>query len=385
MSTGVPASSTCEVETGRTVRLTELDGTNAYGYDAQATPYAEVDPEDGPGASDRRLVACDLTSGVLTRFTSPVGTDLYIADLDRGRLLLNNYSATNPDPRLVDASTGQVTRLTDFDDRGVFPVSMDGAVIVGEQQLESPEWQVQPSLVDLRPGGYGFRVVTSYQLGIAAQRLRPVEIVGWIIVGVVSDDEPFDLPSVWVYDLQGEPGFGAPVPTDVFLGRDATVTAFDGQTLVGYGVRESARRISQPFAWTIGQREITWLPMPDGAIGGIPWAIDQGHVVGKTFGNNREDGKEWHHDTRAIVWDLRSGEYLDLGTGPRELSGTLATETVLTPQSLAVAIQGNVILGYLGEGCAEIGGDYPFYCAAAGFGGTSITWDITDWLTSITT
>jgi hypothetical protein len=384
MSTGVPAIVACEGPADRTLRLTHLSDTVAYGYDAELTPFSELEytgDEGSPKSPSRHLVACDLATGIVTRLEGPVGTKVFIVDFDRDRLLLNGREV-QPDPWLLDVTTGDLTPLKEFADRAVLPVAIDAYEVVGEQTLESLEYQIQPAMLDLWPGGWGFRVLTPYEIGVSAQRLRPIDIENHIIVGLVSDDSPADLPAVWIHRLGGPTGMAAPVLPEAFRGLLATPTGFDGRTVVGYGFRKPPYGPKQPFAWGLGDADITWLPLPEDQKGGVPWDIDGGRVVGMTSGTNEADISEWHSENRGIVWDLASGEFLDLGTGPPELSGTLATEASLSPQSLAVDLYGNRVLGFLGEGCTEVGGESS-YCSAAGFGGTSVVWDIGDWLASI--
>jgi hypothetical protein len=382
MSTGVPATVACDVPVDRTLRLTELAGTMAYGYDARRTPLYEANDEGYPPDPHRFLVSCDLATGVVTRLEIPEGARVFMAGLDRGEILLNDYG-NGIDPWLVDVATGELTPVEVVAGRSVTLVAIDDQVLIGEETLEtSLFWQIQPAILDLRPGGTGFGVLTSYDIGIQAARLRPVDLENRILVGDVADPISTNAPSVWAYALDGSPT-GPPGPLQVspeFRGLQAHVAGFDGRTIVGIAVR-ARHGGNQPFAWTIGDPHITWLPLPDDQAGGKASDIQDGVVVGMTYAKV-DDDDDWHNGRRAIVWDLASGAFLDLGTGPAELSGAMATELSLPPQSLAVAVQGDQVLGFLGDGCIGVAENVR-YCSAASFGGTSVVWDIRKWLASV--
>jgi hypothetical protein len=152
--------------------------------------------------------------------------------------------------------------------------------------------------------------------------------------------------------------------------------------MVGWAIRhrsdgEVHHRV--PWAWSLGDPAITWLPLPGDQRGGIAVDVMHGVVIGMT--NDEELDDIGNSGTRGIAWELQSGAFLDLGTGPADLSGTMVTEGGLTPQSMVAGIDGDQVLGFLGEGCAPW--TYPSDCGPWSFGGTPIVWDIGDWLASV--
>jgi hypothetical protein len=390
MSSDVPARVACEVAPDTTLRLVKLDGTTAYGYESDLTPYSERDDTRGtPQDTALYLSACDLTTGALRRLPMPAGYPAVgrygtvdslalIADLDEGRLLLYGdrfSSRATPEAFLLDPASGDVEPIPGLIDRHVQPIAIEGDLVIGSQTLETSDSQTVAAV--LRLGSDEFRLLTPGDLGLPGTWLHPVEIKNRIVVGYVENSDTADPAWPWAYRLDAEAVEGPQA-----LRAGATITGFDGGTVVGY-VHSLGTGVPQPFAWNIREPDVTWLPLPKNRTGGTAWDVREGLVIGNTYGRDSGDGEpSWHQEKRGIVWDLRSGAFLDLGRGPAELSGTLVADTGLPPESLVADVSGHQVLGFLGDGLES----YPafsFPASISSFGGTPVVWDIGDWLASI--
>jgi hypothetical protein len=387
MSTDVPGRVACEVAPGTTLRLTKLDGTTAYGYESELTPYSEREDDRGtPQDAALYLSACDLATGVVTRLPMPVGypavepsgtvdSAAVIVDIDQGRLLLYGErfrSRDTPDAYLLDPAVGAVEPIPGFIDRHVQPVAIEGDFVIGSQTLDTADGQTVAAV--LRLGYDEFRLVTPNDLGLLATWMHPVEIENRIVIGDAENG------AVWAFRLDTNEPIDAPPSLST---EYATAGGFDGGTFVGYAYRRGTGGNPQPFAWNIRDPEVTWLPLPRNRTGGTAWDVREGLVIGNTYGQDSGDGEpSWHREKRGIVWDLRTGAFLDLGTGPAELSGTLVADTGLQPESLVAAIEGHQVLGFLGDGLESYPAFY-FPASISSFGGTPVVWDISGWLASI--
>jgi hypothetical protein len=392
MSSDVPARVACEVAPGRTLRLTKLDGTTAYGYESDLTPYSERDDDRGtPQDTALYLTACDLNTGVVKRLPTPIGypsvepngtvdSAAVIVDIDQGRLLLYGerfLSRATPDAYLLDAASGNVEPIAGFIDRHVQPVAIEGDLVIGSQTLETSDSQTVAAV--LRLGSDDFRLLTPNDIGSAGSWIEPVEIRNRIVVGDIEGGDTTLPGAVWAYRLDGSVPIEAP---QALRAASATVTGFDGGTIVGYAY-STGTGVPQPFAWNIREPDATWLPLPKNRTGATAWEVREGLVIGNTYGRDSGDGEpSWHREKRGIVWDLRSGAFLDLGMGPADLSGTLVADTGLPPESIVAAVDGHRILGFLGDSLESYPAFY-FPASISSFGGTPVVWDISAWLASI--
>src|SRR6185369_15169185 len=186
-----------------------------------------------------------------------------------------------------------------------------------------------PVVLDVRTGE--LRSLTPVELGLPDARwFYPRAISDGILVGV-ADYPPDDARTFWAFDL----GTGRPIEMPPEL-RDALggVTAFDGQVLVGVLSDRREDGGLQPFAWRIGDAHAMLLPVGKQQGGGMAIAIDGDLVAGNIYGPDDDNGEFlFHVGMRGVVWDLRTGHMLDLGTGPAAMSGTMATEANVAPQS----------------------------------------------------
>ncbi|HJP87514.1 MAG TPA: hypothetical protein VJ850_00545 [Candidatus Limnocylindrales bacterium] len=382
LSSRIPATIACEVPAGRTLKLTDLTGSIAYGYEAELTPWSERDSDrDNPQRVEMNLGTCDLGTGTFVRLAEIIDgvrreefvTHLGLVAQDAERILFGGGEAT----WVLDKGTSHLERLAGFTDRRARAIGLDYPYVLGEQTLPalpgSPsEPDTVPAILDLRTGDV--RILTAAELGVDAPWIRPQAISNGIIVGRTQDDGN-DWP-LWAFDL----GTGRPIDVPSALRQGfITVRGFDGQVIVGSSFPHDSDDGPRPFAWRVGSDHVTWLKVGAGHMGASAIAVDGALVVGNVYGPNDQQGEfTLHVGMRAVVWDIASGERLDLGTGPAALSGTMATEAGLEPQSLAADIEGDRVLGFLGSGCD----DTP-PCNAYSFGGTPVIWDIGAWLTSI--
>lgn len=389
MSTGVPATVACGVPASRTLTLTELGGTMAYGYESELARYSLRDDErSNPPPVAHYLSSCNLATGFVSRLDGPAGhpfidadgairDPIYIVDFNLDRLLLHvrGRGEAPGESWLLDTANGGLTPLA-FADDAVTPVGFDDFLVLGEQTLHTSRYETMPTILSLQGGYTPFRSLTSYDIGVTAARLVPVAIGANIVVGNVDEPVAADAPPIFAYALQGDDGIGAPIDIPwTRRGWRAAVTAFDGQTIAGWATRDQEDAIPKPWAWSFGDPQITWLPLPEDQRGGTPMDVAHGIVVGISLdaGDGADDA--WYTEARGIAWELASGAFLDLGTGPSELSGTMVSEGGRPPQSLAASVEDHRILGFLGEGCSD--------CSPANYGGTPIVWDVADWLASI--
>ncbi|HET7180869.1 MAG TPA: hypothetical protein VFI15_01400 [Candidatus Limnocylindrales bacterium] len=380
MSGDVPATTACGVPAGRTLKLTELAGPVAYGYEAALTPYSEADSDRGnPQVVPYDLAICELATGAFTR-VHDAGLRGHVAAQDAGRLLFetgNPRFAPSADSSSYDLATGTIQRLDAFVQNDIFAIDLDGDLVLGEDRNPTTDEFSDPSVpavLDLRTGQV--RTLTPAELGLPDARwFRPKAISDGVLVGL-AEFPPDDDRTFWAFDL----GTGHPIQMPPEL-RDAggTVTAFDGQVLVGALADRRDDGGPQPFAWRIGDAHATLLPVGKHHRGGMAIGIDGDLVAGNIYGPDDYNGEFlFHVGMRGVVWDLRTGKMLDLGTGPAAMSGTMATEANLAPQSMAAAIEGHRVLGFLGAGC-----DGDPWCASMSFGGTPIVWDISAWIAAL--
>ena len=377
ISTGVRATTTCAVPAGRTLRLVRLAGTMAaYGYEGELTPWSTRDEERGdPIGVPQAIASCDLTTGAVRVLHGPTGSprefSASIVDLDRGRLLLRAGSRESVVTWLLDLATGSLTTIDAFVERGVAPRAIDGNFVIGSWTIDDSFSQDSlPAVYSLETGD--FRIVTPTDLGVGGTWIEPVDVANGILVGTIDNANTSLLGEAWAFIL--DTGEAIHLPRALTTDRPY-IGAFDGSMIVGSALRKPRDRHAQPFMWRLGQPDVTWLSLPPGQIRGRAVAL-QGHLI---IGDAEavSSGEGWSDKRRAVVWESATGALLDLGVGPLELSGTRATDSGGTPQSSASAIDGNLVLGFLGDACGP--------CGAPSFGGTPVVWDISEWVASLRT
>jgi hypothetical protein len=360
MSTRVDAVAACAQTPDRIRVFKVLVGTTAYGQDEAFVPEAAHDFSGDTDGGRPQSVSCDLSTGVVTPMNVPVSRESSFS-FDAGRLLVNGH--------LVDLATGDVQRLDAGDAFGFEPAAIRGDLVVGTQRFANGD-TARPAVLDLRSGTY--RVLEPQEIGVPGTWTRAVDVEAGLVVGSIEQATVGDPEPIWVYDLRNDRPVEPPPPASVAPGAlgYAAPTAIDGGVVVGWAYRRS--NDPQPFAWAVGEPTVTWLAVPADQLGAVPVAIENGLVVGTSKGD-QSSHSDFVVENRGIVWDLASGDFLDLGVGPRALSGTLAVEAGFTPQSLVTALDGEHVLGFLGQSTG-------FYTQ---FGGTPVIWDISEWLTSI--